>query len=177
MDDKALISLFELFQKSDAAEMKYAANGTVFEVRRKEAFAALSAAALQSAAAQIAPVDAGSSTAPAAGTAPAAHVVTQSIPETVVPAAHAPCAGKAGAGCEIVKSPIVGTFYRAASPDAPPFAEVGKKIGKNQKLCIIEAMKMMNALESEFDCVVEKILVNNGDLVEFDQPLFEVRKV
>lgn len=176
MDDKALISLFELFQKSDAAEMKYAANGTVFEVRRKEAFAALSAAALQSAAAQIAPVDAGSSTAPAAGTA-AAHVVAQSIPETVVPAAHAPCAGKAGAGCEIVKSPIVGTFYRAASPDAPPFAEVGKKIGKNQKLCIIEAMKMMNALESEFDCVVEKILVNNGDLVEFDQPLFEVRKV
>jgi len=173
MDDKALISLFELFQKSDAAEMKYAANGTVFEVRRKEAFAAVSAAAVQN---PGGPAGAGVSA--GAGI----HLVSQSIPETVVPAAHTPCAGKAGtgkdgAGCEIIKSPIVGTFYRSASPDAPPFAEVGKKLGKNQKLCIIEAMKMMNALESEFDCVVEKILVNNGDLVEFDQALFEVRRI
>lgn len=156
MDDKVLISLFELFQKSDAAELKYSSGGSVFEVRRKEAFIGQSMPAPQ---------------------APT-HIVQEAIPETKVPVASSPCETKGvKPGCEIIKSPIVGTFYRAASPDAPPFAEVGKKIGKNQKLCIIEAMKMMNALESEFDCIIEKILVNNGDLVEFDQPLFEVRKV
>lgn len=75
-----------------------------------------------------------------------------------------------------VKSPIVGTFYRAPSPDAPVYVEEGKSVKKGDPLCILEAMKMMNTLESEFDCTVEKILVQNGDLVEFDQPLFLVRK-
>ena len=74
-----------------------------------------------------------------------------------------------------IKSPIVGTFYRSPSPDAPPYVDVGKTVKKGQPLCILEAMKMMNTLEAEFDCVVEKVLVSNGDLVEFDQPLFMVR--
>lgn len=78
---------------------------------------------------------------------------------------------------EVIKSPIVGTFYRSPSPDAPPFAEVGKKISKGEPLCILEAMKMMNTLESEYDCEIVKILVNNGELVEFDQPIFEVKKI
>ena len=68
------------------------------------------------------------------------------------------------------------TFYRAPSPDAPVYVEEGKSVKKGDPLCILEAMKMMNTLESEFDCTVEKILVQNGDLVEFDQPLFLVRK-
>jgi acetyl-CoA carboxylase biotin carboxyl carrier protein len=78
---------------------------------------------------------------------------------------------------EIIKSPIVGTFYRAPSPDAPPFAEAGKIIKKGEGLCILEAMKMMNTLECEFDLEVVKVLAENGELVEFDQPLFEVKKI
>lgn len=77
----------------------------------------------------------------------------------------------------IIKSPIVGTFYRAPSPDAPVYCEVGKSIKKGQPICILEAMKMMNTLEAEFDCVIEEILVANGELVEFNQPIFKVKKV
>lgn len=76
-----------------------------------------------------------------------------------------------------IKSPLVGTFYRAPSPDSPAYAEKGKTIKKGQPLCILEAMKMMNTLEAEFDCVILDILAANGDLIEFDQPIFLVEKV
>ena len=76
----------------------------------------------------------------------------------------------------VIKSPIVGTFYRAPSPDAPVYCEVGKLIKKGQPICILEAMKMMNTLEAEYDCVIEEILVDNGELVEFNQPIFKVKK-
>ncbi len=71
-----------------------------------------------------------------------------------------------------VTSPIVGTFYRAPSPDAPPFVEVGTRVRKGQPLCIIEAMKLMNEIESEVDGIVVKILVENGQPVEYGEPLF-----
>ena len=73
-----------------------------------------------------------------------------------------------------VTSPIVGTFYRAPSPEAGPFVEVGTMIKKGQVLCIIEAMKLMNEIESEFDGVVIRILVENGQPVEYGEPLFVV---
>jgi acetyl-CoA carboxylase biotin carboxyl carrier protein len=71
-----------------------------------------------------------------------------------------------------VTSPIVGTFYRAPSPEAEPFVEVGSKVKKGQVLCIIEAMKLMNEIESEVDGIVIKILVENGQPVEYGEPLF-----
>jgi acetyl-CoA carboxylase biotin carboxyl carrier protein len=71
-----------------------------------------------------------------------------------------------------VTSPIVGTFYRSPSPDAPPFVDAGQKIRKGQVLCIIEAMKLMNEIESEADGVVVKALVENGQPVEYGEPLF-----
>ena len=74
-----------------------------------------------------------------------------------------------------VKSPIVGSFYRSPSPDAPAYVDKGSKVSKGQPLCILEAMKMMNTLECEYDGTVEEILAANGDLVEFDQPLFIIR--
>lgn len=77
---------------------------------------------------------------------------------------------------ETVKSPIVGTYYEAPSPDSDPFISVGDSIKKGQTLCIVEAMKIMNEIEAEFDGVVQKILVNNGQPVEFDQPLFIIKK-
>lgn len=72
----------------------------------------------------------------------------------------------------VVKAPMVGTFYRAGSPGAPPFVEVGQSVKKGDTLCIIEAMKLMNEIESDADGVVKAILVDNGQPVEFDQPLF-----
>ena len=69
---------------------------------------------------------------------------------------------------------MVGTFYRAPAPEAPSFVEVGDSIRVGQTLCILEAMKLMNELQSEVSGVVRKILVENGDPVEYGQPLFEV---
>ncbi len=76
-----------------------------------------------------------------------------------------------------VTSPIVGTFYRAPSPDSNPFVEVGSKVTKGQILCIIEAMKLMNEIESEVDGIVVKILVENGQPVEYGEPLFLIEPV
>lgn len=76
-----------------------------------------------------------------------------------------------------VTAPIVGTFYRSPSPDAPPFVEVGTKVKKGQTLCIIEAMKLMNEIESEVDGIVVRILVENGQPVEYGEPLFLIEPV
>ncbi len=73
-------------------------------------------------------------------------------------------------------SPIVGTFFRASSPDASPFVEVGSKVKKGQVLCIIEAMKLMNEIESEVDGTIIKIMVENNQPVEFGEPLFLIEK-
>lgn len=74
----------------------------------------------------------------------------------------------------IVRSPMVGTFYRAPSPDAKPFIEIGQRIQADQTVCIIEAMKMLNQIEAEVAGVVAEILVENGQPVEYDQPLFVI---
>jgi len=75
----------------------------------------------------------------------------------------------------VVTSPLVGTFYNASSPDAEPFVKKGDHVKKGQVLGIIEAMKLMNEIESEFDGVVEGVLVNNEDIVEYGQPLFRIK--
>ncbi len=83
-----------------------------------------------------------------------------------------------GAGIDsdqVVTSPLVGVFYAASSPDAEAFVKVGDSVKKGQVLGIIEAMKLMNEIESEYDGVVEAILVKNEDVVEFGQPLFRIR--
>lgn len=76
---------------------------------------------------------------------------------------------------QVVTSPLVGIFYSASSPDADPFVKVGDQVKKGQVLGIIEAMKLMNEIESEYDGVVEAILVKNEDAVEYGQPLFRIR--
>lgn len=77
---------------------------------------------------------------------------------------------------EVVKSPIVGTFYEAPSPDSDAFVKVGDKVSAGDTLCIIEAMKIMNEIDAEFSGTVEKIIVDDGQPVEFDQPLFIIKK-
>ncbi|MDF2542818.1 MAG: hypothetical protein K0S47_2536 [Herbinix sp.] len=74
-----------------------------------------------------------------------------------------------------VLSPMVGTFYAKASPDKPPFVKVGDKVKKGQTLCIIEAMKLMNEIESEYDGEVAEVLLQNEDMVEYGQPLFIIK--
>ena len=90
------------------------------------------------------------------------------------PAAPAPSPAPAAAPAEghLIKAPIVGTFYRAASPTANPFAEVGQSIKEGQTVCIIEAMKLMNEIEADASGVIKAILVENGQPVEYGQPLF-----
>ena len=97
------------------------------------------------------------------------------------PAAAAPSsageeapAKAAGAGLLEVKSPMVGTFYRSPAPEAPPYVEVGARVTKGQTLCILEAMKLMNELESEVDGVVREVLVENAEPVEYGQVLFRI---
>ena len=76
---------------------------------------------------------------------------------------------------KIITSPIVGTFYRTPSPDSPPYVEVGDIVEKGAVVCTLEAMKLMNQLEAEYRCEIVAILVDQGSMVEFGQPLFEVK--
>jgi acetyl-CoA carboxylase biotin carboxyl carrier protein len=106
-----------------------------------------------------------------------ASVPPQALP-AALGAAAAPAASEAApvedADAVIVTSPFVGTFYRAPSPDAPPFVEEGSKVREGQTLCIVEAMKLMNEIEADNQGVVKDILVDNGKPVEFGQPLFRL---
>lgn len=78
---------------------------------------------------------------------------------------------------DVIKSPMVGTFYQAPAPGAPSFVKVGMNVSKGQSIAIIEAMKIMNEIEAEFDCKIKTILVSDGQPVEFGMPLFEVEKI
>ncbi len=100
--------------------------------------------------------------APAAVAAPAAAPAAAPVAEAPVETGH------------VVKSPMVGTFYRASSPGAKAFAEVGDQVKAGQAVCIIEAMKIMNEIEADQDGTITKILVDNGQPVEYGQPLFVI---
>ena len=76
-----------------------------------------------------------------------------------------------------ITSPIVGTFYSAAAPDVPAFVRVGDQVKNGQTVCILEAMKLMNEIQAEFDCEIEAVLVSNEQKVEYGQPLFRVKKL
>ena len=92
------------------------------------------------------------------------------------PAQETPSPAKDEAnGGNIVKAPIVGTYYRSPSPDKPPFVKIGDKVKKGDVIMIIESMKLMNEVQSEFDGVVERILVTDGQAVEFDQPIMIIK--
>ena len=107
-------------------------------------------------------------------TGPAEEVVTV-LDAQVQPAAEPKkAAGDSGAD-KVVTSHLVGTFYSASSPDAEPFVKEGDTVKKGQVLGIIEAMKLMNEIESEYDGVVEAVLVGNEEVVEYGQPLFRIR--
>jgi len=90
--------------------------------------------------------------------------------------AAAPAAAVSDADVAFITSPFVGTFYRAASPGAPAFTDVGQTVSQGQTLCIVEAMKLMNEIESDLSGTVLEVLVDNGTSVEFGQKLFKIKK-
>jgi len=148
MDLKELYSLMERFEKSGLSEIVYKKDGE--EV------------CLKKGAPTVVP-------APPVMPAPAVHPVHEAHPAAEAPAKHA-------ADTELIRAPLVGTFYRAPAPDAPPFVEKGDTVKKGKPLCILEAMKLMNEYQAEFDLEIVAILVDNGRMVEFGTPLFEVRR-
>jgi len=118
-----------------------------------------------------------------------AEIVSYSVPQMAMPvtqaapapsaAPHSGSAAPAAAedpGLHVITSPMVGTFYRAPAPDAPPFVDVGSQVGPKTVVCIIEAMKLMNEIEAEVSGEIVEILAENGQLVEYGQPLFKVRR-
>ncbi|MCX6193730.1 MAG: acetyl-CoA carboxylase biotin carboxyl carrier protein [Cytophagales bacterium] len=114
--------------------------------------------------------------------APVVSVVSAAAPVAPAPAAAAAAAPVAAAPAPVadnlytVKSPMIGTFYRAAGPDKDNFVEVGSEIAPGKTVCVIEAMKLFNEIDSEISGKIVKILVDNASPVEFDQPLFLVEK-
>ncbi len=111
--------------------------------------------------------------------APEAAVVVET-PQLIEAASCAPSSKEEEAARkkgEYITSPMVGTFYRAPSPDSPPFVKVGDVVSKGQTIGIIEAMKIFNEIEAEFDCKILEILVEDGQPVEYDMPLFLVERV
>lgn len=147
MDIRKIKKLIELVEESGIAELEITEGEESVRIHRGGV-------------APVAPVYA-----PAPVAAPAAPVVD------AAPVADAAPSVPTG---HTVKSPMVGSFYRASSPEAKPFVEVGSKVNVGDTLCIIEAMKMMNQIESDKAGVVKAILVNNQDAIEFDQPLFVI---
>lgn len=150
MDLRKLKTLIDLVSESNVSELEITeAEGKVRIVKATPVAAAPMAAPVM----QAAPMVLTSAPAPVASQAPAAPAA---------PSGHA------------VKSPMVGTFYRSASPGAKPFVEVGDTIKEGETICIVEAMKILNEIEADKSGTVTQILVDNGQAVEYGQPLFVI---
>jgi acetyl-CoA carboxylase biotin carboxyl carrier protein len=96
-------------------------------------------------------------------------------PLTAAPAGEAAAAPVEEKGISIIKSPMVGTFYSAASPESPAFVKVGTKVNNDSVVCIIEAMKVMNEIQAEMSGTITELLVENGEAIEYGQPLFKIK--
>ncbi len=151
MDTKEIQRLLDYIAKSPLAEVSIETEGLKVSVKKNSAVAPV-----VSVAAAPAPVAAAPAAAPAAPAAPVAAPVADNL--------------------YTVKSPMIGTFYRAAGPDKENFVEVGSEIAPGKTLCMIEAMKLFNEIDSEVSGKIVQILVDNASPVEFDQPLFVVEK-
>jgi len=149
LDLKAIKQVVEMMKRSEISEFEIEEKDFKLRLSRKNGDTQIIQAAAPVAAAPIAPA------APAAPATAAAPAEEQ--------------------GVSVVKSPMVGTFYTAASPDSPVFAKVGGKVGADSIVCIIEAMKVMNEIQAELSGTITEVLVENGEAVEYGQPLFKVK--
>lgn len=151
MDIRKVKKLIELLEESGIDEIEIAEGEESIRISRTSKY--LQAAPQYSMPAPAAPAPAPAAAAPAPAAAPEAPAE---------PSGH------------VVRSPMVGTYYSSPSPSSPAFIEVGKQVKKGDTICIIEAMKMMNQIEADKSGTIEAILVENGEPVEFDQPLVTI---
>ena len=109
--------------------------------------------------------------------APPAHYAVESLPspKIVAPASSGPAATPAQSNHKEIKSPMVGTFYRSPSPEAAPFVEIGQIVEIGQVVCIVEAMKLMNEIDSEYDGEITSVYVENGQAVQYGERLFAIK--
>ena len=149
MDIKDIKAIYKFLKETDIVEFEI--EGAEGKLRLKRGVAAAPARQVFEAPAAV------------AAPQPAAEVRKEEVKET-----------KAAENIKIVPSPMVGTYYRSPSPEAAPFVELGSIVKSGQTLCIIEAMKLMNEVESEFNGKVVQILVDNGQPVEYGEPLFHI---
>ena len=157
MNQKELKELIEFLIEKDIAEFELERGDVKVRIKRAAEPAVLPAPVVQVAhVPQAAPVP----PAPASATAPPPPAAREAAVEE---------------GLHLVKSPIVGTYYESPSPGSPPFVKVGDQIQEGQVLCIVEAMKLMNEIESDASGEIVKKLVQNGQPVEYGQPLFAIR--
>lgn len=149
MEFKNLLSLIEAVSESELTGLKYEEDGVKLHLTKKQD--------------KVQVVTAGPT------------VMTHSAAEAVEPAVYAETAPAEKIAGNVVESPLVGTFYTAPSEDAEAFVAVGDTVKKGQTLAIVEAMKLMNEIESDYDGIIEEILTENGQAVEYGQPLFRIR--
>jgi acetyl-coA carboxylase, biotin carboxyl carrier protein len=196
MNEKFILNVFDKFEKSSAVLLHIKEGEAELTLKKEAAYP--NSTAIQPFALQNIPVQSAAGAETTGYTAPGAGIAN--IPANGIAVSNAGMQGTAAnlpaarsnftgappadaaavtsgtdANLVTVRSPIVGSFYRSPSPDAPAYVDKGSKVSKGQPLCILEAMKMMNTLECEYDGSIEEILAANGDLVEFDQPLFTIR--
>ncbi|MFP4261085.1 MAG: acetyl-CoA carboxylase biotin carboxyl carrier protein [Opitutales bacterium] len=150
MDIKLIKQVVDLMKRSELSEFEFEEEGFKLRLTRKND--EVLPQVIQPLAQQ----------APAPAPAPAA-------------ASESPAPAAEEKNISMITSPMVGTFYRAPSPDSPAFADVGTKVGADSVVCIIEAMKVMNEIQSEISGTVTEVLVENGEAVEYGQPLFKVK--
>ena len=162
MDFDELNRILEIVRQHDLSEFELEREGFKIKIRKGPP----THAQYPAGAAQAAP--------------PAPYVAAAGPAAATAPAAAAGVAAEAGLGkteidLAVVKSPIVGTFFRSSEPGAPPFVEVGSVVKKGQVLCIIEAMKLMNEIDSEYDGEVVSVYVENGQPVQYGERLFAIK--
>lgn len=170
MNAEQILKLVDAVSRSDLSELKYEGDGVKLTLKKSDdRKAAIPAAVVSSGCAAADSIsEAETETVSAVGS---------SAPAAVPEAQNAEYEAKAEEKTEgdVIKSPLVGTFYAAPAEDAAPFVKEGDQVEKGQVLAIIEAMKLMNEIESDFSGTIAKILVKNGQAVEYGQPLFVIR--
>jgi acetyl-CoA carboxylase biotin carboxyl carrier protein len=163
MDIRKIKKLIELLEESSLSEIEIVEGEESVRLSRGGGIASSSMPPYLPANVQAAAWSAPGSSMPAPPPPPAAPPPEETAAEEAVPEG------------ELVRAPMVGTFYASSSPDADPFVSLGQHVSEGETLCIIEAMKMFNQIEAEASGTVVAILVENGQPVEFDQPLFVIR--
>jgi acetyl-CoA carboxylase biotin carboxyl carrier protein len=156
VDVEALNQVLKIMEKGDLAELLYEDGSVKIQLKKRGAFSASASMPqiIQS--------------------MPAAGMAVPSVEAAAAPAAPKP---EDNPNASVVKSPMVGTFYRSPSPESPPFINIGDSVEPGKTLCIIEAMKIMNEIKCEVKGKVKEIIVENAQAVEFNQPLIIIEKI